>query len=330
MNPQKEEKKVILNTHHRIIIVVYIPNEEGFYKDSFDVFKTCLDSLISTTNSNIAITVVNNGSYSKVGELLELYYRDKKIDTVISHNVNIGKIDAQIGAARGVREKYITLTDADILFVDGWQEKVEEIFSSFKNVGSVSPIPIRTGLYAGTSSTLKQILLRRVKFSFVSLPENLENYNKFLSSINWELETDKNKKWPVLESNGVKAIIGSAHQVLTIDRDILFTVSPSNPSLTLVGGNSEHNYVDVPVDKAGKLRLATLNNYAFHIGNKLEDWMIKVQETNINANKNSEVLKNESDFSISRDLFNSKISYKLYHARKRFIKKVFSLMYGKE
>lgn len=327
MNPQKEEKKVILNTHHRIIIVVYIPNEEGFYKDSLAVFKTCLDSLISTINSNAAITVVNNGSYKKVCALLESYYEDKKIDTVISHNLNIGKIDAQIGAARGAREKYITLTDADILFVNGWQEKVEEIFYSFKNVGSVSPIPIRTGLYAGTSSTLKQILLRKVKFQFVSLPENLENYNKFLSSINWENETDKNKKWPVLESKGVKAIIGSAHQVLTIDRDILFTVSPSNPSLTLVGGNSEHNYVDVPVDKSGRLRLATLNNYAFHIGNKLEDWMIKLQQANNNGN--DVVLKNELSFSISNDLFNSKMSYELYHVKKRFIKKVFSLIYGK-
>lgn len=330
MNPQKEEKKVILNTHHRIFIVVYIPNEEGFYKDSFNVFKTCLDSLVSTINSNAAITVVNNGSYEKVSKLLESYFKEKKIDTLISHNINIGKIDAQIGAARGAREKYITLTDADVLFVNGWQEKVEEIFSSFKNVGSVSPIPIRTGLFASTSSTLKQILLRRVKFQFISLPENLENYNKFLSSINWDIETDQNKKWPVLESKGVKAIIGSAHQVLTVDRDILFTTSPSNPSLTLVGGNSEHFYVDVPIDKSGKLRLATLNNYAFHIGNKLEDWMIKVQETNNNTNKNNEDLKNESNFSISHDLFNSRMSYKFYHGRKRLVKKIFSLIYGKE
>jgi hypothetical protein len=36
------------------------------------------------------------------------------------------RIDAQIGAARGVREKLITLTDSDILFVKGWQEKVED------------------------------------------------------------------------------------------------------------------------------------------------------------------------------------------------------------
>ena len=38
-NPQKLEKHVVLETFHRVILVVFIPNEEGFYKDSFNVFK---------------------------------------------------------------------------------------------------------------------------------------------------------------------------------------------------------------------------------------------------------------------------------------------------
>jgi hypothetical protein len=325
MNPYKEEKKIIMTTHHRIVIVVYIPNEDGFYKNSLDVFKMCIDSLIATINGQAAITVVNNGSYSKVSELLEKYLKERKIDTLISHNTNIGKIDAQIGAARGAREKYITLTDADILFVTGWQEKVEEIFVEFKNVGSVSPIPVRTGLMAGTSSVLKQILLKKLKFNFISIPENLDNYNKFRSSINWGSETNENKKWPVVESNGIKGIIGSAHQVLTIDRDILFTTSPSNPSLILVGGNSEHNYVDVPIDKAGKLRLATFNNYAYHIGNTIEDWMTEVAKDN----ESNEILQHpQSVVPISPDLFSCKRKNKLYSFRKMIIKKLFSLFYG--
>lgn len=327
MNPQKEEKKVILNTNHRIVIVVYIPNEDGFYKDSFNVFRLCLDSLITTINSSAAITIVNNGSYNKVYDLLEVYLKEKKIDTLISHNSNIGKIDAQIGAARGAREKYITLTDADILFVKGWQEKTEDIFSSFKNVGSVSPIPVRTGLMAATSSVLKQILLKRLKFNLIAIPENLENYNKFLSSINWDLETDETKKWPVVESNGLKAIMGSAHQVLTIDRDILFTTSPSNPSLTLVGGNSEHNYVDVPIDKAGKLRLATFNNLAYHMGNKVEDWMLDIQSENRKAPTNKEELIKAV---LSSDLFNTKRKDKWYSMKKYFIKKTFKFFYVKD
>jgi glycosyltransferase involved in cell wall biosynthesis len=327
INPQKEERKITMTTHHRIVVVVYIPHEEGFYENSLDVFRACLNSIIATTNSRVAITVVNNGSFYKVSSLLEMYVKEKKIDTLICHNTNIGKIDAQIGAARGAREKYITLTDADILFVEGWQEKVEEIFAVFRNVGSVSPIPVRTGLYAGTSSVLKQILCRNLKFKFSSITENLENYNKFLSSINWDLETDNNKCWPVVEKNGIKAIIGSAHQVLTIDRDILFMTSPSNPSLTLVGGTSEHNYVDVPIDKAGKLRLATYNNYAFHMGNKLETWMINVQKANDLTSLN--IINHHLPLNPSFDLFNSRIKDKWYGLKKMILKKIFFLFIEK-
>jgi len=325
-NPQKQEQKIILTTHHRIVAVVYIPNEEGFYKNSLPVFKMCLESLVTTINSKAAITIVNNGSYDKVSELLNTYLSEKKIDTVITHRNNIGKIDAQIGAARGAREPLVTLTDSDILFVKGWQEMVEEVFASFPNVGSVSPIPLRKGLYSYTSTVLKQIILKRLKFVLKAIPENLENYNRFLKSINWNIELDLTNKWPVVENNGVKAIVGSAHQVLTINRDILFTTSPSNPSLTLVGGNSENEYVDIPIDKAGKLRLATYHNYAFHMGNVLEDWMIEVQDCNFKENS---IMEGVSCVPLVSDLFNSKFKNKIYSIRKKITRDVFKFLYSK-
>lgn len=325
-NPQKNERKMKMTTHHRIVIVVYIPNEDGFYKNSFEVFKLCLESLVTTINSNAAITIVNNGSNSKVTEFLNLYLKEKKIDTLISHNLNIGKIDALIGAARGAREPYITLSDSDILFVKGWQEKVEEIFFKFSDVGSVSPIPVR-GLYSGTSSVLRKILFKKIKLNFIPIPENFINYNKYLESINWELGKDIDENWPVIEKNGIKAIIGSGHQVLTLDRDILFKTTPSNPSLTLVGNLSEHNYVDIPIDKAGKMRLSTYNNYAFHMGNKLESWMIDTQVDNA---KFSDVKNSYKGIvSPSPDLFNLKINDKWYVLKKMIIKKTFSFFYYK-
>lgn len=325
-NPQKQERKVTLTTHHRIVVVVYIPNEEGFYKDSFEVFKTSMDSLVSTTNSKAAITVVNNGSHVKVSDFLNAYLAENKIDTLISHNTNIGKIDALIGAARGAREQYITLTDADILFVAGWQEKVEEVFAKFPNVGSVSPIPVQRGLYFGTSSVLKQILLRKIKFKLRPIPENFAAYNKYLGSINWTLESDDEILWPVVEKNGSRAIIGSGHQVLTIDRNILFQRTPTNPSLTLVGGMSENNYVDFPIDKSGKLRLATYHNFAYHMGNNLEKWMMKVQESNlIGSSTTGEEVKMTPPLP---DLFNNRWNNKWFSLKKMIIKKLFYLFYN--
>jgi hypothetical protein len=324
MNPQKVERKITLTTHHRIVVVVYIPNEEGFYKNSFGVFKACIDSLISSVNDAAALTIVNNGCHEKVSCLLNSYLLEKKIDTLITHTSNIGKIDALIGAARGAREKYITISDADILFVKGWQENVEDIFLTFPNVGSVSPIPVRNAMFYATSEVMRQILLRRIKFSLSPIPENSASYNRYLESINWPGNTTPETKWPVVESKGLKAVIGSGHQVLTIDRDLLFSTVPTNPSLVLVGSNSEFLYVDTPIDKAGKLRLSTYNNFAFHMGNTLEPWMEDVLASNAKmlSQKAKKVAVSQND------LFNSTVDKKRYQLKKRIVKSLFGFFYG--
>jgi hypothetical protein len=322
MNPQKQEKKLTLTTNHRIVVVVYIPNEDDFYKDSYNVFKTCIDSLISTTQTTSQITVVNNGSFEKVGILLNQYLNEDKIDTVISHKTNIGKIDALIGAARGAREKLITLTDSDILFVKGWQQKTIEVFNSFPNVGSVSPIPVRYGYHYGTSSVLKKIVLRKLQLKFESIPENFTAYNRYLESINWEADGDENTKWAVVSHKNIKAILGSGHQVLTINRDVLFQTVPTNPSLTLVGGKSEYQYVDEPIDKSGKLRLSTYNNFAFHMGNKLEGWMTNIQK----ENTENGAIQNITFLEPSGDLFYSGFKNRKYTLRKKLLKRLVRLL----
>lgn len=326
-NPQKFDKKIDLETHHRVIVVVYIPNEDGFYKNSYDVFKLCLDSLVSSINTNCAITIVNNGSSIRVTNLLNEYLENDKIDTVIHHKRNIGKIDALIGAARGAREQLITYSDSDILFLNGWQENVEKVFTSFPNVGAVSPIPVRKGIFAFTSSVLGSILLNKVKFKFESIPNNFDTYNRYLESINWDLETDDKKLWPVVYKDSAKAIIGSGHQVLTISRDIALKSTPLSPSLILVGGDSENNYVDRPIDFSGKLRLSTYENYAYHMGNTLEEWMLDQYKMK---------LKTKVEISIDKEIIkkigvtpNSKIKLKIYSLRKRIAKKIFKFKYKK-
>ncbi len=325
MNPQKEYKKIELKEHHRVVVVVFIPRLEGYYENMFEVFKLNLESINSTKNEFCVITVVNNGCCDVVVEYLNEMYANSKIDCLVHHKINIGKIDALIGAARSAREKLITLTDADILFVKGWQENVENVFCNFKDVGSVSPLPIRKGLTSGTISTLQKIMLKKVKLSFLPIKENFNSYNKFLESIGWDIEKNDDMLWPVISKNKHKAILGSAHQVLTLHRDIFFSDVPSLPSLILVGNNSEHDYVDTPIDLSNKMRLSTYNNFAFHMGNKAENWMYDIQKNNsttdiILPNYNIENLK----------ISNSISSLKIYgfKFKKKIIKKLFKIFYS--
>ena len=328
MNPQKQEKKLNLETHHRILVVVYIPNEDGFYKNSFEVFKLCLDSLVTSINKKAAITIINNGSYHKVTDLLNEYISDDKIDTLIYHKKNIGKIDALIGAARSSREHFITYSDSDILFLKGWQENVETIFETFPNVGSVSPIPYRFGLNYGTSSLFKYILNGKLKYKPQAIPENFSAHNRYLDSINWKNDETDNCIWPVVEKNNMKAVVGSGHQVLTITRDMVFKTVPMKPSLTLVGGDSEYKYVDEPIDKIGKLRLSTYHNYGYHMGNTVENWIRIEYEKNLENSQINSVsdITYKNNFPIS---FMDKVRHKIFVIKKIIYKKFFNLMFNK-
>ena len=325
MNPQKAEKKLELGTHHRIIVVVYIPNEEGFYAHMLSVFKLCLDSLVATISNRAAITIVNNGSHQKLVDLLNDYHREGKIDCVISHRTNIGKIDALVGAARGSREPYITMSDADVLFKAGWQEAVEAVFVNMPRAGSVSPIPVKNGIYYATASTLKEIVLGRLKFQYADIPENGESYNRYLTSINWDTLENPGADWPVVQKNGFKAMLGSGHQVLTVRRDLFFTTTPTKPSFTLVGGKSEVYYVDNPITVWGKLRLATYHNFAYHMGNKVEPWMEAVQRENETANRRPADLLPTAQ----PDLFHSWFKAKYRVLEKMFFAHIFRRYFDK-
>lgn len=326
MNPQKQENKITLHTNHRIIVVVYIPELTGYYQNILQVFQLCLESIIATKNNQCAITVVNNASCKEVFDFLDDGFRNEKIDCVIHHKENIGKIDAIIGAARGSREPLITMTDVDILFKEGWQENIENIFAKIKNVGSVSPIPVRKSLNYGTGSTLRKILFHKVKFRLAPIPENFEDYNKYLQSINWTQEISNDKLWPVVEKNGVKAILGSGHQVLTVRREILFKTVPISPSLIRVGGHSEFDYVDEPINKAGGMRLATYTNFAYHMGNTVEDWMLAIQDNTI---KNKGNQNNDANlFELPTAHFRKPWDWWFYFSNRVYIK-IFNSIYRK-
>ena len=61
-NPKKEKAIEQSEYFHQVVIPVYIPHFEGYYKESFLVFKACLDSLFQTSHSKTFVTIVNNGS----------------------------------------------------------------------------------------------------------------------------------------------------------------------------------------------------------------------------------------------------------------------------
>lgn len=278
-NPNKSNNQLELHTHHRVIMVVYIPHESDFYAQSFAVFQLAIESLMRTQHQRSAITVIDNGCMEKVKTYLRALLDEGRIDQLIEYRANIGKIDALIGAARASREPLITLADADVLFCADWQAQVETVFQTIPRTGAVSPICMRYAALHATSSVVKGIVSRRLRYQNEDIPANFEANQRFMQSVNWPLDASNEQTYPVISAHGLKVIMGAPHQVITVRREVFLATVPQTPSLLRMGGQSVVNYIDYPVDAAGLYRFSTYGNFAFHMGNCVETWM----QSHVNA-----------------------------------------------
>lgn len=269
-NQQEIDKQVAF---HRALIPLYIPNEEDeYFRDAFTIFTYCIKSLIKTSISPLKISVISNGSAASVNNKLLNMQQQGLIDELIIETEGIGKINSLLKALRTVEERLITITDADVLFENGWEEGVLEVFENVPRAGAVCPVPVFRKHYNLTSNIwLKYLFSKKLKFSPVKDPEAM---TRFALSIGWPRLDQKYKEViaTLKMKNGKKAVVGCSHFVATYKREV-FTEIPEGNSLFKIRGNSEYLYTDLPVLKKGGYRLSTYDNYAFHMGNKLEDWM---------------------------------------------------------
>ena len=246
---------------------MFIPNFEGYYQKIFEVVRLSIQSAWVTQHTRSAITVINNGSCKEVSELLEQMHADGIIETLISHKENIGKVDAILGAARGCREDLITFSDADILFLNGWQKATESIFEKFERAGSVAPFPISRHLYYFSTSTQKAVVRGKLKFKFEN-SSNSELIKSNYQCYGWDFDPKYDGLLPVIYSGGEKAVLGSGHQVFTLRREVIFQL-PNQPSFIKISNSSESLWIDEPIDLSNFWRLSTYDTWVVHMGNKI-------------------------------------------------------------
>lgn len=276
-NPTRDRLIAKSDSSHRIIIPLYIPHQKEYYRDAFKIFNLCISSIKKTSSSIIKISVVSNGCISSINDKLLDMAKEGLIDELIIEKEAIGKINSVLKALRSAQERLITVTDADVLFVNGWEEGVLEVFNAFPKAGSVSPVPVfRTHLRLTSNIWLRNFFSNKLYFRAVKNPEGL---TAFAKSIGWP-GLDLNFKdviGTIQAKNNTIAVLGCSHFVVTYKREV-FDQSPKTNSIYQLGGNSEHLYLDEPVLKMGGYRLATYDNYAFHMGNVFEPWMEDVYE----------------------------------------------------
>ena len=315
-NLSKENLISISDSNHRVIIPLYIPNEDTYYKDAYKIFEYCLFSVIKTSSTILKISVISNNSSNEVNERLFQLQKQGYIDELIIEKEAVGKINSILKALRTAQERLITITDADVLFCNGWEEAVVAVFEAFPKAGSVSPVPLfRTHLRLTANIWMRYLFSSKLSFRPVKNPEAL---TRFANSIGWPwLDIKYKDVIGTLEAkNGTIAVLGCSHFVVTYKREV-FDELPKGNSAFQLGGDSEQLYTDEPVIKMGGYRLATYNNYAYHLGNHLESWMeeafdevCEVEKGIKNYNTLPRLKKSRIMYYLSDMFFNKIIAFK--------------------
>lgn len=310
-NPNKSIDQEQSQYIHQIIVPVYIPNEEGYFVDALKILKICLESLFNTVHDRTYITVVNNGSCENAVRYLDTLFLEKKIHE-LTHTDSIGKINAVFKGLSGNNIELVTITDADVLFLNDWQAETINIFREIPKAGVVGIVPQLQMYKSKSGNTIFDNLFKsRLQFIPVTNPEGIIH---FYESIGWgrDYNQDYLKLGLGLNYDTAKCFVGAGHFVATYKKDIFEEI------VSFIGGKKVagigEDYIDGKALEKDYWRLTTQGNYAFHMGNVYEDWMQTPP-------------KNTAEVDLSNFNFvkRKKINPILYFVKNRLIKKLLSI-----
>ncbi len=274
-NPNVNKSISVNDASHRVIIPVYIPNNEGYFKDSFNVLKVCIESLLLTINKDTVVSLISNGSAKEVNDYLADLYFNNKVDRVIFNKENVGKMNAIIAETRASFEEFITYSDADVFFDKGWLFQTFQMFKKIPQAGFVSMNPTPNNYSHADSSLITnfgRVIFSKKKVNEVCVFGDLEHFHR---SVGREISfTNKMFSDKILcIKSDENYIIGAGHFCCTIRKSPTLKYVPKEKSYIGVSGGSEAVYLDIPFDKTGLWRLSSPKAYVWHMGNILEkEW----------------------------------------------------------
>ena len=257
-----------------IKVPVFIPNLNDYFEHGMQITKLCIESIIKTQHQKSALTIVNNGSCQDVTHYLQQLYLDGKIDQLVHYKENVGKIDAIIPIAREAQEPLITISDGDVLFTKGWIQGVEEVFVNFPEAGMVSPVPHGTVYNTYTVNTLFDGFLKGILvFQSICNPEDMMRFAESIGKAETMYQKQIRLQYQLtVKRKEFSAVVGCGHFVATLRKEV-FQYAPQGASKLAYASVADRDYIDFPVEKAKLWRLATVKNYAYHMGNTPTSWM---------------------------------------------------------
>lgn len=292
INPEKEKARKLTYKAHRVIMPVYIPDDNHeYFKNAVEVFQKSIHSLLHTIDSdNTAITVINNSSKKEITDIIQKLLCQKLIDKHVNYSENKGKVYAVLQEARSCYEEFVTICDADIFFFPNWQNEVINTFKTFQDVGVVGITPdANLAFYCNNSLFSSKFL--SVKHGKVVEDVDFELFEKGINKQDFFISKNKNwkQKQYYLEKDNLKVVLGAAHFASTY-RSVIFRKLPfQKPIFVFPGG--EKSFIDEPIDVLGYGRVSLTKAFAYHMGNSIPEWLVSVKHY-IPVSKDFETPKN--------------------------------------
>lgn len=276
VNPEKFKGEKNVKKQHRVIVTFYIPNvSDEYYVEGVDVLDVCLESLMNTINfETTCVTLINNNSEASINLIIDKYISKGQIDKYVLYSENKGKVYAVMNEIRGIYEPFVTISDADVLFIKGWEKAVFNVYKNFDKAGVVAPLPCSNLAFNHNNSVFfDNILAFSIKKNKIVADRDCDIYLEGLGNDSLLNRNNRNFNWRThqyyLKNKNEVAILGAGHFVATY-RTILISNCYHYPEFKFFNGY-EDQFIDNKADIKGYYRLSLPKTFAYHIGNRLDE-----------------------------------------------------------
>lgn len=267
-NPAKFVKEVAKPERITVAVLSYIPFLSGFYAETLDVLKVCLESARTDAGLPFDLLVFDNGSCSEVQDWLLGEQRAGHIQYLILSEKNLGKGGAWNVILSGAPGEIIAYADSDVLFYPGWLKASVDLLETFPNVGMVTARPFRTNpqFYTSTlnwAEAQPDVQVERGQF----IP--WEVFREFDLSLG-QSEEEIRQRYETTEDvrltyRGLQAMAGASHWQFTAYKSTLAQFLPFQMDRPM----GQVKQLDQRVNEAGLLRLMPTQPYAMNLSNTL-------------------------------------------------------------
>jgi hypothetical protein len=265
-NPAKSISDVAQPQRITVAVLTYIPFLSGFFAETLDVLKLCLESIWENTDLPYDLMVFDNGSCQEAQEYLNQCYRAGRIQYLILADKNLGKGGAWNIILAGAPGEIIAYADSDVLFYPGWLSRSIEILQAFPKVGMVTARPFRTREEKNTATIKWAAQTQDVQFEkgqFLSW----KDFSSFDRSLGYSIEQIRQRYETSQDMRvtykGVSAIIGASHWQFTAYKSVLSQFLPFSMDRPM----GQVKQLDERMDESGYLRLMPTDALAQNMSN---------------------------------------------------------------